>query len=79
MAGLIFTITTPVDGAVVGRNIVVQGRTRVVAPTRFPAISLEGFGVTFSDGGVVQPAGFAFGEWRWEGSPAPTSTGGTAK
>jgi hypothetical protein len=73
---LIHEITTPADGAVVGRSIAVQGRTLVVG-RGFPEITLDGFDVTFSDGGHVAPAGRVGTEWRWEGSPAPTSAGGS--
>ena len=73
---LTLSITTPADGAVVGRNIAVQGRLHV-GGIGFPQIALDGFQVTFSDGGLVEPAGFAGGQWRWEGSPAPTSAGGS--
>jgi hypothetical protein len=73
---LIFTMTTPADGAVVGRNIAVGGMLRVLG-SGFPEISLDGFEVTFSDGGLVAPTGIPGGVWRLEGSPAPTSAGGS--
>ncbi len=77
MAALLFSITAPSNGAVVGRNISVRGRARIVGGSRFPHVGLESIEVTFSDGGLVTPVAGTNGEWRFDGSPAPTTTGGS--